>query len=769
MTIPLRSPRRRPRTAERARPGAIAVTTVLLALLLAAACVPWWLTYESGAFLVAVGVALAAGLGLGVAGAVRRWPAWLVVSSTAAAFLVLGVPAAVPDLAIAGVLPTPEGLVELVTATWASWKQLVTVSVPVGSYQALLVPPFLLVLVAAVGAATLGMRTRAPAAAVLPPAGVLVVGIVLGAVRAPFAVPSGALFLVAAIAWLVHVAIVRRRAIGAEARGEAALVDARRVVGAAAMLAIALAGATAAAWAVPTPARTVVRSEVQPPFVPRDALSPLAAFRTAFDPDVADRDMLAVAGLPAGAGLRIAVLDTYDGVIYSVGGEGAAGLSGRFARLPYRLDQSAVAGDEVALAVRIEDYDDVWVPGIGRLERIEFEGTGAAAATEGFVYNDVTGTAAIGSGMLSGSRYRAWSVAPVAVSDLAGFVPGTSVLPAMPALPTELVTRLETWAPSTLEPGARLQALIAAIRAEGYVSHGRPDDAPSRAGHSLDRLVELVDTRPMVGDGEQYAVLAALLAREIGFPARVVVGYLPDPVEDAVPAERRIRSDDLQAWIEVETADGAWQQVDPNPTSEDVPDREPDQPEPVTRPQTAVPPPEPRTPVEELDDEPGRGPDPDAEPADPWPAIAARIAGIVGVVTVGVAVLLSPFAAIVLAKARRRRIRRTAPTAVERVEGAWSEFADVAADFGYPVRATATRAEQAAAVGGLLPLALAAAVDRAVYAPDRADGSDGEIWDAVGRLHDGFAGERSRLGRLRASVSLRSLGGYAFSRRGERP
>ena len=30
----------------------------------------------------------------------------------------------------------------------------------------------------------------------------------------------------------------------------------------------------------------------------------------------------------------------------------------------------------------------------------------------------------------------------------------------------------------------------------------------------------------MLGDGEQYAVAAALMARRIGFPARVVVGYV---------------------------------------------------------------------------------------------------------------------------------------------------------------------------------------------------------------------------------------------------
>ena len=86
------------------------------------------------------------------------------------AYLTLGVPAAVPGSAIAGVIATPHGVVELLAGAALSWKQLVTIAVPVGSYQALLVPAFLLALVAATTAVTIALRSRRPAAAVLPPA-----------------------------------------------------------------------------------------------------------------------------------------------------------------------------------------------------------------------------------------------------------------------------------------------------------------------------------------------------------------------------------------------------------------------------------------------------------------------------------------------------------------------------------------------------------------------------------------------------------------------
>ena len=132
--------------------------------------------------------------------------------------------------------------------------------------------------------------------------------------------------------------------------------------------------------------------------------------------------------------------------------------------------------------------------------------------------------------------------------------------------------------------------------------------------------------------------------------------------------------------------------------------------------------------------------------------------------------LISPFLAIIVAKLRRRRLRRRAPTAVERIEGGWQEFADTAADFGYPIRPNTTRAEQAATVGGLAPLVLASVVDRAVFAPDGpADGDDLRVWDTVDELQERLGAPRSRRERLLAAISLSSLGGYAVTRRGGQP
>ncbi|HET6672277.1 MAG TPA: transglutaminaseTgpA domain-containing protein [Agromyces sp.] len=762
---------RRAAGAKRFWPTAISI--VLLVALLGSAMIPWWPIYESPAFLVAAGVAIAAGTAIAVVGARRRWPAWAVVTAVFGAYLVLGVPAAVPGRALGGVLPTPQGVVELLAAAALSWKQLVTIAVPVGSYQALLVPPFLLGLIAATCAVTIALRSRRPAAAVIPPAVLLVAGIALGVVHSALAVETGLVFLITSVAWLVRVGIAKRRAITSGRPVETALADARRVLGASALVAVALVGATAASVALPVPARSVVRAELQPPFEPQSQRSPLAGFRAAFDPDVAQTEMLEVTGLPAGAGIRIATLDTYDGIVYSVGGSDGNAQSGRFTRVPYRLDQSDAEGAHVDIEVRVLGYSDVWVPGIGRLERISFDGPRAEQLADSFFYNDTTGTGAVRAGLAAGDGYTAASVVLVEPARIPELRPGTSVLPTAPELPEELARLLDEWAPASAEQGERLALLIAGFREHGYVSHGQEGEQLSRSGHALDRLEELATSRPIIGDGEQYAVAAALMARRIGFPARVVVGYLPGPADarpEAAEGTTIFVSEDLQAWIEVQTADGEWVSIDPNPELREVPERVPDQPTVVSRPQSALPPPPERTAVDDLERDPELVLEDRDDGIEPWVAVLLGTLAVAGVVVLALGVLVSPFLAIVVAKLRRRRLRRKAPTAVERIEGGWQEFADTAADYGYPIRTNATRAEQAATVGGLAPLVLAAVVDRAVFAPDEpTDGDDELVWERVDELADRLAAPRTRRERLVAAISLASLSGYAVSRRGVRP
>ena len=61
-----------------------------------------------------------------------------------------------------------------------------------------------------------------------------------------------------------------------------------------------------------------------------------------------------------------------------------------------------------------------------------------------------------------------------------------------------------------------------------------------------------------VGDDEQFAVAVALIARELGFPARVVLGARLGAAEPGLAAcdEGVCRAQDLSAWTEVQSSDG---------------------------------------------------------------------------------------------------------------------------------------------------------------------------------------------------------------------
>jgi hypothetical protein len=145
-----------------------------------------------------------------------------------------------------------------------------------------------------------------------------------------------------------------------------------------------------------------------------------------------------------------------------------------------------------------------------------------------------------------------------------------------------------------------------------------------------------------------------------------------------------------------------------------------------------------------------------------------------GWVLLGILVLLSPFLVILFAKLRRRRLRRRAAGALAQISGGWQEFEDSVLDHGFSPPPAATRSEVATTVGGAQPAVLAAVADRATFAPGDPDDAEVDlVWQSVRELVAALGVGKSRWQRLRARVSLRSLGGYSvsslFNARGNRP
>lgn len=767
--------------AARRRPRApfVAAVAGLHALSMLVATSTLWPVYQSSAFVALVVVTIAVGTAVAVGGAVLRASSLLVLIATVVVYLLLGVPLAVPSQTVWGVVPTVAGLVDLVGGTALGWKRLVTIGLPVGSYEALLVPAFVLVLLATVIGLSVALRSRRGELAVVAPIVVYLVGIVLGPRDAWLPLGTGLALLASCVGWSLWWRLHRRRvALAALAGGaEAVRASGHRTVAvravAGSVVTLLVAGVVASAVVVaapPSSPRTVARTVVDPPFDPRSLVSPLTRLRVYEQQPAVDQTLLTVRGLGAGQLLRLATLDTYDGVAYTVGSSEVSSESGSFDRIPSTVDQSGVEGRRVELSVEVGSYRGVWLPTVGRLESIEFGGDDAATRPTGLFYNDVSGAAVVDGGLDAGDTYRLDAVLPTGpdVDRLADLTPGSASVPEPVAVPDELTDALAADVRGVDGPGARLQAALSALRDDGYISHGVSDDEPpSRSGHGSERLAQLFTDPVMIGDAEQYSAAAALMAGELGFPARVVMGFAPD-VGEATDGSVSVTGADVTAWIEVDTREHGWVALDPVPLDRPIPDERVLDPNRLQRPESVVQPPlrEPQLRDEQAPPQSDQE-TPEAPPA--WLAIVRLVVPIVGVVALVLGLLASPFLAIVAAKARRRRLRRRHLDPAVRIAGGWREFHDAALDHGVEIPASATRSEAAEIVGGSRPTVLARVADRATFAPAEPAAEDADrVWVAVIEMRRAFDARATRWRRVVAAVSSRSLRGYHGRKRPER-
>lgn len=86
----------------------------------------------------------------------------------------------------------------------------------------------------------------------------------------------------------------------------------------------------------------------------------------------------------------------------------------------------------------------------------------------------------------------------------------------------------------------------------------------------------------MVGDSEQYASAMALMARSLGLPSRVVLGFLPKDDEGEISESRteeqgkttitKFTGNDVTAWVEIKLDSYGWVAFYPTPKETKVPD-----------------------------------------------------------------------------------------------------------------------------------------------------------------------------------------------------
>ena len=786
----------------------IVAGSLYVAVVVVLAAVAAWPIYRSGAFLVLVVVASA--LGAAVAALVtfvpafRRAGGWATVGLLAAALLVAGVPLAVPGRR-ADAASFVQGLGELGAGLVVGWKDLLTVELPVGSYRNLLVPALVVFLVGTALALLLAWRTDALAAlAVAVGVAMTGFGLLFGRteVSAPLALGPMTLFapvetavglgsLAAGVLWLAwRTRDARVRALRTAARSSGvrlrrtAAADVRRTGIGVGMVAIAVIAALAVPAAAASAPRDVLRESTGPRLEISRAVSPLAAYRAMFTDAAHDQLLFSVTGAHVPERVRLAVLDSYDGAVFrTAAGAGASS----FVRLA--STRGAGDGERVDADIVVGTLDGIWMPSAGALTAVSFKGGRAAALADGFYVDDDLAAAVQTAGWQPGDAYRLEAtVAPTESLAQAGAPGGTGggtgdgSAESAPA-PASLRTWMQEHVTGT--GGSALAGLVALLRERGYLSHALTDtqtawmtDAgvdtfvPSAAGHSLARIDQLFtalldreqDPRAQasgnfvaaIGDDEQFSVAVALLARELGFPARIVVGARAastDPELTVCPSGS-CGAADLSAWVEVRSDRGEWIPVDVTPQHLQAPSREVTaQPDPTigteVRPDTVdeAPPPKP------AQEDAAAGAERPATLDLSWLWTALRTTGIVLAIA---ALVAGPFLLVIAAKALRRRSRRTADDPRERIAGGWDEYLDAAADAGRRAPGSATRVEIAQTLDAPVAARLAAGADAAVFSAEPAtDDEATEFWRIVDQERGGFA--RTRWQRVRAAVSLRSF------------
>ncbi len=813
---------RRDRRARRARGTSattwrfVAAQAALLDLVVVVGAVATWPIYRSSAFVVLVAVALAAGHAVAWAGLRWRWTGWWVALAAIGAYLALGLPLAAP-----ATLTSPpdalRGLVGVLSAPATGWRDLLTLELPLGSYQATLAPALVVFLGTTVLSLSLAWRSPrlwplAAPVALLPTLFGVAFGstapatpLSVGPLRlSPEAVVGAAALLSALAAIVWRTGHERRRAVaaataasGVRATGRPARSVVGRVGAASAMIVVAsLAGAIAAPWALADHSRDVLRSGVDPRLELAAEISPLAQYRGWFDDDRFGQTLFRV-DAPAGIDrVRLATLPFYDGQVARVvdPAAGAGDARTAFVRVPSALP--APSGLTTGTAEFVVDaYRGVWLPTVGETTSIDFAGTDAAALADGFFHNAATaGSVQLAEpGLSAGTSYRQHSAYDPRPASAASLVPARSG----PALEDALVPEsLREWVDGqeVAAGGEGLVALIERLRARGFLSHALMVDPaeppawteelgdytfqPSRAGHSTDRVDDLftdllerqsevggdedADLVAGVGDDEQFAVAGMMIADRLGFDARVVVGARLDSEDASLPTcdAGACTAGDVAAWIEVRGTGADWVALDVTPQHELFPSpdteqrRDPQIPTEVRREQAESVLPAESNPADGADRA-----DDDSAAADDLTALWAAVR-IGGASLLALLVLVGPFVLVLVLKALRRRGRRSAPDTIDRFTGGWQEWVDIAVDHGHAAPRSQTRQELARQYGdgSGAGVQLATWADRSVFdAVPPTDAESERFWTIVDAERTRFAGEVGWWARLRARVSLRSL------------
>ncbi len=626
-------------------------------------------------------------------------------------------------------LPTGGTLSALASGVTGSWQLTLQSTWPArpSPDQLLFVP--LLAVAAGVLGTELVLRARKPMVALIPSFAVVVVSQLYVALSGLAAVAAGLGYAAAVGALLALSRPGAEKPVSRGRRRAPAFASGVPVV------VIGLAAAAAAGTLLPAPGPAFSLKQDQPAQVSGRVVGPLD--------DIADRlqhpdvPLFSVRGDARPDRWPLVVLDTFDGVNWTPGGH--------YRRLGAELPRSplvTVPSRERTATIRLGDLDGPWLPS---------QTWPAAVSGADPLVEESQGS--LWLPRPAGEYRLSWWEPQVPVADLAAAAidqraPGGLGAIGEPPADVETMARA---AAGGLHPGFQAALTLERFFREGYHTAAGPG-LPS--GHGWPQLRKfLIETRR--GTSEQFAAAYVALARIVGIPARLVVGFR-SPAEPAAGGGYTVRNGDVLAWPEVAVAGAGWVPLDPTGTTRLGGAGGPAGLSEVTAQARAQLPPAAQQ--RDAPVAPVKGPG-DAGGADP----GDRSFPVLWVLAGPAAFLLAWLVGVPVAKFLRswRRRRRAGAGAVL---GAWLEVRDRLRDHSVPWTAGMTARDLAAAarrlgnpsiVDGLR--ALGGTVDQVLWSGEVPGAQAGpEAWAAVRTVRRGLAGRGPRL-RLRAALDPRTL------------
>lgn len=435
---------------------------------------------------------------------------------------------------------------------------------------------------------------------------------------------------------------------------------------------------------------------------------------------------------------RLTSLDRFDGSIWS--------SNGSYGKSSGDLEDGVpVASERIVFdqGYAISALSQIWLPAAYEPQAVDVQ--------EAVRYDEVSGTIIVDTDVPTsdGTAYTVRSALPQHRPE--------ALAAAAPEVPAD-IAELYLGLPADFSPEIRALAteIVAgstsryeqALRLQNYFREQFTYDIDIDLDHAIGDMEQfLFEVR--AGYCEQFAGSFAAMARSLGLPARVAVGFTPGVADPADPTLYRVRGEHAHAWPEVYLGELGWVAFEPTP-GRGAPFAEQYTGVPEQQAQTggdgnsattvpaAAPTTAPATPGASIPeqspptfpDDPGldlgAGEAPESEPS-PWPA---RIA--IGLAIVVAAVLLYLLAVLVTGAVVRALRRRRADTSVARIALAWEESLDAARRAGVGVRTSATQPQAAAEIARRIPAveepirALASTVESTAFSPSAPDDEEGE-------------------------------------------